>query len=202
MVLGKLKPERSCESRNITHPDGHPETSPPPATPTAPRAINHLKRHVLQMVARNTPSSNKLKVFIDQLGRAAEGAAAEKDLSAGMLKDLRSKAQDLCSAAARDRRQLSKARVIDSEDVVHLRDKREMVDSKKAARAAAWAEKKKQGTAKKPAAKTRTKGKGVEVISLEEELEEFCLSEGDGYETVDEEVGDTSGLEGRRTIHL
>ena len=75
-------------------------------------------------------------MLINQLGRAAEGAAAEKDLSAGMLKNLRSKAKDLCSAAARDRRQLSKARVIDSEDVVHLRDKRELVDSKKAARAA------------------------------------------------------------------
>ena len=39
-----------------------------------------------------------------------------------MLKDLRSKAKDLSSAAAKDRRQLSKARVIDSEEVVRLRD--------------------------------------------------------------------------------
>ena len=112
------------------------------------------------MVARNTPSSNKLKVLIDQLGRAAEGPAAEKDLSAGMLKDLRSKAKDLGSAAARDRRQLSKARVIDSEDMVHLRDKREMVDSKKAARAAAWAEKKKTGNCKKTSSQNQDNGEG------------------------------------------
>ena len=118
------------------------ETVPPPITPTAPRAIKHLTRHALQMVTRNTPSSNKLGVLIDQLGRAAEGAAAEKDLSTGMLKDLHSKAKDLSSAAARDRRQLSKARVIDSEEVVRLRDKRERVDSEKAARAAAWEKKK------------------------------------------------------------
>ena len=64
-VLGKLKLDQSEESRNITHTDG---TSPPPITPTAPRAISHLKHHALQMVTRNTPSSNKLKVLIDQLG--------------------------------------------------------------------------------------------------------------------------------------
>ena len=54
-----------------------------------------------------------------------------------MLKDLRSKAKDLSSAAARDHHQLSKARVIGSEEVAHLRDKRERVDSEKAARVAA-----------------------------------------------------------------
>ena len=49
-------------------------------------------------------------------------AAAEKDPSAGMLKELHSKAEYLSSAAAKDRRQLSKARLIDSEEVVRLRD--------------------------------------------------------------------------------
>ena len=95
MALGKLKPGRSGRSRNVTRPDSNSETVPPPITPTAPRAINHLKHHELQMVTRNTPSSNKLKVLIDQLGRAAEGAAADKDLSTGMPKDLRSKAKYL-----------------------------------------------------------------------------------------------------------
>jgi hypothetical protein len=132
-VLGKLKPKNE-ESRNITRTDG---TSPPPVTPTAPRAISHLKRHALQMVTRNTPSSSKLKVLIDQLGRAVEGTAADKDLSIGMLKDLRSKAKDLSSAAAKDRRQLSKARGIDSEEVVRLRGERERKDNIKAVRAAA-----------------------------------------------------------------
>ena len=43
--------------------------------------------------------------------------------------------------------------------------------------------------------RTKSKGKEIEVISLEEELEGFHLSGSDGYETVDEETGDTSGLE-------
>ena len=63
-------------------------------------------------------------MLVDQFGRAAEGAAAGKDWGAGMLKDLRSKVKDLYPAAAGDHRQLPKTRVIDSEEVVLLRDKR------------------------------------------------------------------------------
>ena len=47
------------------------------------------------------------------------------DLSVGIFKDLCSRTKDLSSAASKDRRQLSKARVIDSEEVVRLWDKRE-----------------------------------------------------------------------------
>ena len=131
-VFGKLKPERSGGSQIITRPSDNSETLPPPIIPTAPRAISYLKRHALQMVTRNTPCSSKLKVLIDQLGRAAEGLATDRDLSAGMLKDLRSKAKDLSSAAAKDRRQLSKARVIDSGEVVCLRDERKRKDNVRA----------------------------------------------------------------------
>ena len=95
--------------------------------------------------------------LIDQLGRAAEGAAADKDLSAGMLKDLRSKANDLSSAAAKDRRQLSKARVVDSEEVARLRGEMERKNNNKAVRAAAR-EKKMHGTAKKTGAGNQVKG--------------------------------------------
>ena len=129
-VLGKLKPERAADHKIslswVTTPKPY---IPPPITPTAPRAISHLKHHALQMVTQNTPSSSKLKVLIDQLGRAAEGAAADRDLSAEMLKDLHSKAKDLSSAAAKGRRQLSKARVIDAEEVVRLQDERERKDN-------------------------------------------------------------------------
>ena len=56
-----------------------------------------------------------------------------------------------------------------------MRDKRKRVDSEKAASAAAREEKKKQGTAKKLAPRTKSKGKEIGAISLEEEPEEFCL---------------------------
>ena len=91
-VLGKLKPERSGESRNIARFRGCFESSPP-------RAINRLKRHALRMATLNAPSSNRLKVLVDQFGRAAEGTAVGKDLSAGMLRDLHPEAKDLYPAA-------------------------------------------------------------------------------------------------------
>lgn len=47
---------------------------------------------------------------------------------------------------------------------------------------------------KKLATRTKPKGKEIEVISLEKDLEEFHLSAGDGYETV--------GGYFRRRIHL
>ena len=139
-VLGKLKLEQSGESRNIARPRGYFESSPL-------RVIDRLKCHALRMETRNTPSPNKSKVFVDQFGGAAGGVAAGKDLNAGMLKDLRPKTRGLYPAAVRDGRQLSRARVIDSEEVVRLGDNRERVDNEKAARAFAR-EKKKLGTAK------------------------------------------------------
>ena len=51
------------------------------------------------MATLNAPSSDKSKVLVDQFGRAAEGTAAGKDLSAGMLKDLCSEAKDPYPAA-------------------------------------------------------------------------------------------------------
>ena len=53
----------------------------------------------------------------------------------------------------------------------------------------------KVGNSKKLAPRTKSKGKQIEVISLEEEPEEFYLSDGDGHKTVDVEVGDISGSE-------
>ena len=93
MVLGKL--HKALVGRRITGITRTDGTSPPPITPTTPRAISHLKFYALQMATRNAPFLNKLKVLIDQLGRAAEEAVANKDLSVGMLKDLRFKAKDL-----------------------------------------------------------------------------------------------------------
>ena len=109
------------------------------------------------------------KVLIDRFGRAAEGTAAGKDLSAGTPKDLRSEAKYLHPAAARDRRQLSKARMIDSEEIVLLRDKRQKVESKKAAsyRAAAQEKMEKLGTAKNQRQEPSQRGMKLRYLSRE-----------------------------------
>ena len=64
--------------------------------------------------------------------------------------------------------------MIDSEEVVLLRDKRQRVDSKKTARAAARKKQKLGGLA----ARTKSKGNEIKVIYLGKELEEFRLPEG------------------------
>ena len=58
------------------------------------------------MSTRYAPLSVKLEVLIDQLGKAAEGTASDKDMSARMPNDQCTKAKDLSSAAATGRRQL------------------------------------------------------------------------------------------------
>ena len=72
-----------------------------------------------------------------------------------MLKDLCSKPKDLSSVAARDSHQLSKARVIGSEDVACLGDERQLG-------------RRNAGHYKEPALRTTPKGRGIEVISLGE----------------------------------
>ena len=123
---------------------------PNPYSPPKSNTYDHthsLKRHTLQIAARKTPASSKLKLLIDQLRRPA---VACEDLRAGILEDPCSKAKDLSSSAVRSYCQLSKARAINYKEVVHLWGERGMIDNKKAARAAAGEEKKGRELQKKP----------------------------------------------------
>ena len=71
-----------------------------------------------------------------------------------------------------------------------------------AVRAAAREEKKKLAATKKLVLRAKSKGKEIEVISLEEELEEFHLSGGDGYQTWIKRLVILQGWRKRRGIHL
>lgn len=74
------------------------------------------------MITRVSPLSIFLKSLIERLGKAAEGAIADKDLSTEMLKDLRSQAKDSSAAAAKGRWHLTRARVITQDNMVRLRE--------------------------------------------------------------------------------
>jgi len=91
----------------------------------------------MHLVKKNTPFSLKLKHIIGQLGRCAKGAIADRELEGEILRNLRSQAKDLSAVSAEDRRQLTKARVITHEDVVHLREEREQNEAEKSTRAEA-----------------------------------------------------------------
>jgi len=133
------------------------------STPQNLRVVNHLQLTAMHLVKRNTPSSLKLKHIIAQLGRCAEGAIAGRDLEGEMLRNLSCQAKDLFAASANDRHQLTKARVITQEDVVHLREEREQKEPKKSA--TAEARKRKQ---------TATASKEIEGFSATSNREKQC----------------------------
>ena len=89
-------------------------------------------RNASHLVTSQTPRSLKLKALIGQLGRTAQGALADKGLGDEMVRMLRSGAKDTSAAAAKDRRHLTKARVIDNEDSVRLREERIPVKAQRA----------------------------------------------------------------------
>ena len=72
--------------------------------------------------------------MVDQLGAIAQGALADLDIRDQVLTNLRSQAKYQSQQSTRDRRHLSKARVINSEDVVALREEREAKDQAKLAK--------------------------------------------------------------------
>lgn len=74
------------------------------------------------MLTRDTPSSTYLRSLIGRLGKAAEGAIADKDLSTELLKDLRSQGKYTTAVAAKDQLHLTRASVITQDDVVRLRE--------------------------------------------------------------------------------
>ena len=92
-------------------------------------------RNASHLVTVQTPRSLKLKALIEQLGRSAQGALAEKGLANEMVKYLRSGAKDTSAAAAKDRRHLTKGRVIDNEQAVDMREERMQKDAVKAQKA-------------------------------------------------------------------
>jgi len=73
--------------------------------------------------------------MIGQLGRCEESAIADRDLEGEMLRHLNSQVKELSAASAKDRRQLTNAREITQEDVVHLREERVQKEAEKSARA-------------------------------------------------------------------
>ena len=83
--------------------------------------------------------------------------------------------------------------MIDCKEVVRLWGERGRIDNEEAAGQLPGIRKGRE--LQRLAARTKSEGRGTEAISLEEKLGEFHLSGGGGYETVDEEMGDTPRLE-------
>jgi hypothetical protein len=124
----------NSKSREITHFHGAPSPTPITATPRHSRAVYRIQRDAIQLLSSNSPRSLSIKNVINRLGKAALGAFADTALQAEMVREVRADAKRPSIKAVQDRRQLTKARVIDQNDVIRLREEREGRDAQKQAR--------------------------------------------------------------------
>ena len=81
-------------------------------------------RNASHLVTRQTPRPLKLKAFIGQLGRPAQGALADKGLGEEMIRTLCSGAKDTSAPVGKGRRYFAKTRVVDHEEVVYMREEK------------------------------------------------------------------------------
>jgi hypothetical protein len=92
-----------------------------------------LKRNPA-VVAKFSQRLDRQRATASDLGKAALGAFADTALQAEMVREVRADAKRPSIKAVQDRRQLTKARVIDQNDVIRLREEREGRDAQKQAR--------------------------------------------------------------------
>jgi hypothetical protein len=171
------------QSHTVTRQTDQSGTTVQFSTPRHSRGVSRLQRDALHLVTRDTPSSRQLKTLIERLGRSAAGALAEKDLGEEMLRDLRSQAKDVSVAATKDRRHLTKARVITHADVVALREERLRLDRQKEERA-----KKRQQKAAVKAATSAASSSGATkaTVKRSQRTQVVELSDGEGQEEEEE----------------
>ena len=86
----------------------------------------------MQCITHCHQTGAQVKTLIEQLGRSAQGALADKGLREEMIRTLRSEAKDTSAAAAKDHHHLAKARLIGSEGVVQMREDKLQKDAVKA----------------------------------------------------------------------
>jgi hypothetical protein len=108
-------------SRAITRIDSTPSSTAISATPRHSRAVYRVQRDGIHLLSSNSPRSQSIKAVIDRLGKAAQGAFADTALHAKMVQEVRASAGRPSIKAVKDKRQLTKARVIDQNEVIRLR---------------------------------------------------------------------------------
>jgi ClpP class serine protease len=124
-------------------------------------------KEALSLIKGSTDSAVKLRALIYQLDKGLQISITEKEIGDHISAQFRkSVAKRAGKASTADRKQLSKARVITTEEVLRLKEAREAADAEKAVKALARELKKKlkesQGS---PAPKTRGRGKKKVTIS-------------------------------------
>lgn len=121
------------------------------------------------MIKGDSTSARKLRTLVTKLDKGLQQSMTEKDIDDHIHKKFRESVATKSQANFTDRKRLSKARVITTEEVVRLRQARETADAEKAAKIRIREEKKKlkelQSQQGMPAPRGRSRGKKLITIS-------------------------------------
>lgn len=104
--------------------------------PKTPRAVSRTTRTAINIVTRNTPSSQKLKSLLSGLAEGFQQTIADKVVEEEAHRLYRELVWKEKAAKTSDGRKLTEATVVTSETILQLREDRERVDAAKAARKA------------------------------------------------------------------
>ncbi|PUU72603.1 hypothetical protein B9Z19DRAFT_1137153 [Tuber borchii] len=156
------------------------------------------------MVKGDATPARELRTIIDSLSKGLQQMIIEKEIEQETHKQFREKVLKTSKVKTGDRRRLTKARVIDTEEVLRLREAREAADAIKAAKGAGKQKRQKKSTTEgmeRPVTPTKKK----KVVIIEEDGEFYstgssigALGQEDGWYSEGEGdlEGDRQGFDG------
>ena len=145
------------------------------------------------MIKGEATPERELRTIIDSLSKGLQQMVIEKEIEQETHKQFREKVLNTSKVKTVDRRRLTKARVIDTEEVLRLREARETADAIKAAKAPGRQRRPKKETTdstERPTTSTKKK----KVVIIEEEGEFYSTRS--STKVSEEEVGWYSEGEG------
>lgn len=124
----------------------------------------------LNLIKGGSDSATKLRTLIRQLDKGLQISITEREIGDHISSQFRkSVAKRGGKASTTDRKQLSKARIITTEEVIRLKTARETADAEKTAKTLAREQKKKAKELQGPPV-LKTKGKGRKKVTISENI--------------------------------
>lgn len=119
--------------------------------------VRSTTKGALALITSSSPNSSNLRILIAKMGKGLQQAITEKEIGDHIHQKFRQLTTKKVQANFTDRKRLTKARVITTEEVIKLREARESADAENTAKTLIRNEKRKL---KEQQAQENTKGKG------------------------------------------
>lgn len=136
------------------------------ATPRNSRMARSTTKLALSYIKGNNETACKLRAIVKQMDKGLQQAITDKEINDHVHQKIRETAAKKSKNNFTDRKLLSKARVITTEEVIRLREIRETADATKAAKPAIKEEKKKKNDLGGKPSKGKGKGRVKKAVKL------------------------------------